>query len=86
MIQKSRKSSSISNNRMNNMNNKEKDREMVLSYIKEHGRASVDELKEKSGAEPLRVDVIVFEEVCNGQLEVEERGQLGSIESVVWKG
>ena len=86
MIQKSRKSSSISNNRMNNMNNKEKDREMVLSYIKEHGRASVDELKKKSGAEPLRVDVIVFEEVCNGQLEVEERGQLGSIESVVWKG
>ena len=69
---------------MNNMNNKEKDREMVLSYIKEHGRASVDELKEKSGAEPLRVDVI--EEVCNGQLDVEERGQLGSIESVVWKG
>ena len=86
MIQKSRKSSSISNNRMKNMNNKEKDREMVLSYIKEHGRARVDELKEKSGAEPLRVDVIVFEEVCNGQLEVEERGQLGSIESVVWKG
>ena len=86
MIQKSRKSSSISNNRMNNMNNMEKDREMVLSYIKEHRRASVDELKEKSGAEPLRVDVIVFEEVCNGQLEVEERGQLGAIESVVWKG
>ena len=71
---------------MKNMNNKEMDREMVLSYIKEHGRASVDELKEKSGAEPLRVDVIVFEEVCNGQLDVEERGQLGTIESVVWKG
>ena len=86
MIQKSRKSSSISNNRMNNMNNKEKDREMVLSYIKEHGRASVAELKAKSGAENQRVDVIVFEEVCNGQLEVEERGQLGAIESVVWKG
>ena len=63
---------------MKNMNNKEKDREMVLSYIKEHGRASVDELKEKSGAEPLRVDVIVFEEVCNkiGFVSPERRYEL----------
>ena len=71
---------------MKNMNNKEKDREMVLSYIKEHGRASVDLGGGRIVKEKMRVDVIVFEEVCNGQLEVEERGQLGSIESVVWKG
>ena len=63
---------------MKNMNNKERDREKLLSYIKEHGRASVDELKEKSGAEPLRVDVIVFEEVCNkiGFVSPERRYEL----------
>ena len=67
------------------MNDKEKDRELLLSYIKEHGRASVNELKERSGAEPLRVDAILFEEVYNNKLNVLKRGLWGEMVSVEWR-
>lgn len=42
-------------------NYKQQDRNRILAYLKEHPVCTVEEITEKSGAEPLRVYPLLFE-------------------------
>ena len=63
---------------------KSEDRARILSYLSSRAgkRVSVRELKESSGANPLRVYPLLFELEEEGAVEVVEREEMGAPEWV----
>ena len=58
---------------------KSQDRERILSFISSQGgRALVEEVMERSGAEPMRVYPLLFELRQEGLLAYEEAEEYGS--------
>ena len=64
---------------MEGQNYKQQDRERILSFISSQGgNALVEEVMERSGAEPLRVYPLLFELSQEGLLAYEEEEEYGS--------
>ena len=65
---------------MEGQNYKQQDRERILSFISSQGGGSalVEEVMERSGAEPMRVYPLLFELRQEGLLAHEEEEEYGS--------
>ena len=64
-------------------NYKENDRHFIMSYIKSReGIVSIEDIKNHSGADKLRVYTIVFEQIDAGVISVVEKNSFGSPISV----
>ena len=63
-------------------NHKQQDRNRILAYLKEHPVCSVEEITEKSGAEPLRVYTLLFELNQEKKIRVLERTGWGAPSTV----
>ena len=63
-------------------NLKELDRKKIIDFMKGKAEVFVDDIKERSGAEALRVDAILFEEVRDGYVMIVKRGAWGEAEIV----
>lgn len=61
-----------------NISNKEKDRELILDYLKNHGVVSVQDVIDNSGADRLRVYPILYEEILKGTVIVLKEESLGA--------
>ena len=62
-----------------NENFKEFDRKKIMDYVAAgQGDVAVDQIIAESGAEKVRVDPILFEEVQAGHLEVTESEPMGA--------
>lgn len=59
-------------------NYKQQDRNRILAYLMEHPVCSVEEITEKSGAEPLRVYTLLFELNQEKKIRVLERTGWGA--------
>lgn len=60
-----------------NISNKEKDRELILDYLKNNGEVSVQNVIDNSGADRLRVYPILYEEILKGIVIVLKEESLG---------
>ena len=58
------------------------DRKKIIDFMKGKAEVFVDDIKERSGAEALRVDAILFEEVRDGYVMVVKHGAWGEAEIV----
>ena len=65
------------------INYKQLDRYRVLLYLKGHGVCSVDEIVEESGAEPLRIYLLLFELAQEKIVRIVEENAWGSPLKVV---
>ena len=63
-------------------NHKERDRKRVLDYMKDRAEVLVTDLMAYSGAEPLRIYPILFEEIQSGYVLVLKESGMGSPEIV----
>ena len=63
-------------------NQKERDRKRVLDYMKDRAEVLVTDLMAYSGAEPLRIYPILFEEIQSGYVLVLKESGMGSPEIV----
>lgn len=61
-----------------NISNKEKDRELILDYLKNNGEVSVQNVIDNSGADRLRVYPILYEEILKGIVIVLKEESLGA--------
>lgn len=59
-------------------NYKQRDREAILSYLQGKEAVTINDIKENSGAEWLRVYPILTELELEGKLKVLEQSELGS--------
>lgn len=67
---------------INPNNLKELDRKKIIDFMKGKAEVFVDDIKERSGAEALRVDAILFEEVRDGYVMVVKHGAWGEADIV----
>lgn len=65
------------------MTSKEKDRKLILDYIKGKGEVAVEDIINNSNAEKLRVHTILFEETMKGTVRVVREGVFGAPQVVV---
>ena len=64
---------------------KEQDRKKILNFVKGRAEVMVHDIIRNSGADPLRVYPIIFEEEQKGNLKVISRGYLGGEKIVAMK-
>lgn len=66
-------------------NYKESDKEKIVDFLRGRESVAVNDIIASSGAEKMRVFVILFELEQEGAIEVEQRDQLGAPERVILK-
>ena len=54
------------------------DRKSILNYLKLHPNCLVDDLRDNSGAEPLRIYPLLFELEAEGVIQIMERTAWGA--------
>lgn len=66
-------------------NYKESDKEKIVDFLRGRESVAVNDIMASSGADKMRVFVILFELEQEGAIEVEQRDQLGAPERVILK-
>lgn len=66
-------------------NYKESDKEKIVDFLRGRESVAVNDIIASSGADKMRVFVILFELEQEGAIEVEQRDQLGAPERVILK-
>lgn len=66
-------------------NYKESDKEKIVDFLRGRVSVAVNDIIASSGADKMRVFVILFELEQEGAIEVEQRDQLGAPERVILK-
>lgn len=66
--------------------NKQQDRDKILTYLSSHRLCTVDEIKDKSGADTLRIYPILFELATEGMIEITQETGWGAPTEVIFLG